>query len=519
MASILGHGEVPAATRGVSGARHAAVLAAALAVVGILAVYADTAASIVAIWWRSQTFAHGFVVVPISLWLVWRDRATLAEIPARPWWPGLLLVLLAGAMWFAMAVGDVLGLRQFALVFMLQAAVVTVVGPRLARALAFPLLFLLFAVPAGEFLLPTLIDRTADFTVAALRASGVPVFREANHFVIPSGAWSVVEACSGLRYLIASVMIGIVYAAVSYRSPLRRAAFIAASIVVPIVANWLRAYMIVMMGHLSNNKLAVGVDHLIYGWLFFGLVMALLFWVGSFWAEDDAPELDTQRLPVGQLRGEPAASSRLYAAAIAAVAVAALWRPVLAAVDRPQELPAPKLAAVAGAGGWRLHDAPPIDWRPSYSGFAAEMRQAYARDGAVVGLHIDYYRNQVKGRELVTSNNQLVAPKEFRWRELASGEGEIRWDGAAIPALRATIASDAGRFTAWRLFWVDGHVTGSEYAAKAWLAWSRVRGQTGDAALIVAFAPVSDGRDAARDALEALAPEIERQLDAARSSR
>ena len=53
--------------------------------------------------------------------------------------------------------------------------------------------------------------------------------------------------------------------------------FIAASIVVPIVANWLRAYMIVMIGHLSNNKYAVGVDHLIYGWVFFGVVMMLLF--------------------------------------------------------------------------------------------------------------------------------------------------------------------------------------------------------------------------------------------------
>ena len=83
----------------------------------------------------------------------------------------------------------------------------------------------------------------------------------------------MVEACSGLRYLIASLMIGVLYAAISYRSAWRRAAFIAASILVPLLANWLRAYMIVMLGHLSNNTIAVGVDHLIYGWLFFGIVM------------------------------------------------------------------------------------------------------------------------------------------------------------------------------------------------------------------------------------------------------
>ena len=133
---------------------------------------------------------------------------------------------------------------------------------------------------------------TADFTVAAIKASGVPVYREGNNLLIPSGRWSIVEACSGIRYLIASLMVGSLYAYLSYRSPVRRVLFIAASFIVPIIANWLRAYMIVMLGHLSNNTIAVGVDHLIYGWVFFGIVMALLFWVGSRWREDDIPVTD-----------------------------------------------------------------------------------------------------------------------------------------------------------------------------------------------------------------------------------
>ena len=66
--------------------------------------------------------------------------------------------------------------------------------------------------------------------------------------------------------------------------------FVGVSIVVPIVANWLRAYMIVMLGHLTNNRLAVGVDHIIYGWVFFGIVMVLMFWIGSRWREDSAAD-------------------------------------------------------------------------------------------------------------------------------------------------------------------------------------------------------------------------------------
>ena len=125
-------------------------------------------------------------------------------------------------------------------------------------------------MPFGEFLLPVLMEYTANFTVTALRLSGIPVYREGLQFVIPSGSWSVVEACSGVRYLIASFMIGTLFAYLNYRSTRRRLVFMGVSIVVPILANWLRAYMIVMLGHLSGNTIAVGVDHLIYGWLFFG---------------------------------------------------------------------------------------------------------------------------------------------------------------------------------------------------------------------------------------------------------
>jgi exosortase len=142
--------------------RVAPMLAAGVAVLGILALYWSTAASIVAIWIRSETFTHGFVIVPICLWLAWRRRDALAATPASPSWPALGAVLAAGALWFLASVGDVVSARQFALVFIVQAAIVTVLGTRIARAAFFPLAFLLFAVPFGEIFVPTLIDWTAN---------------------------------------------------------------------------------------------------------------------------------------------------------------------------------------------------------------------------------------------------------------------------------------------------------------------------------------------------------------------
>jgi exosortase A len=505
-----------------AGWRLAPVLAAGLAVLGILALFWPTGASIVAIWMRSETFTHGFVIVPICLWLVWRQRETIAAVPARPWWPGLALVFAAGALWFVTSVADVLGVKQFALVFMLQAAIVTVLGARIARAAFFPLAFLLFAVPFGEIFVPTLIEWTANFTVAALRFSGVPVYREANLFIIPSGAWSVVEACSGIRYIIASVMIGTIYAALAYRSTRRRVMFMAAAILVPIVANWLRAYMIVMLGHLSNNKLAVGVDHIIYGWVFFGLVMLLLFWIGSFWQEDASPAPAAP--PRRTTAPAPAASPRaLFAAAVAAIVAAAIWLPLEAKIDRADQPSRPSIPAVAAANGWSASPSVFTDWKPRYRGYATELQQTLTKDGHQVGLYIAYYRQQSKGNELITSGNQLVTPEDWKWKQVGKGSDSAEWSGRPVRVERADLSGQTTALQAYRLYWIAGHVTSSQYEAKALQAWSKLSGRGDDAALVVIYAPRrtrdDDQTSLLRTFAKEMSPSIERTLAAAREAR
>jgi EpsI family protein len=402
---------------------------------------------------------------------------------------------------------------------MIQAAIVAVVGPRVARALLFPLAFLLFAVPEGEIFIPTLIDRTADFTVAALRWSGVPVYREANHFLIPSGAWSVVEACSGIRYIVASLMVGTIYAAVAYRSPRRRIMFIGASIIVPIIANWLRAYMIVMLAHLTNNRLAVGVDHLIYGWLFFGVVMLLLFWVGSFWQQESASTPSTAAPIADEVGVRRANSGRLFVTAIIAIAVAAIWLPIEAGVARSTSAEIPVLRAMNGGNGWTPSSAAIANWKPHYSGYSAELSQTFQKEDRVVGLYLAYFRNQEKKHELVTSGNVLVTKVDWKWKEVATGSDSVDWAGARTPVHRAEISGPDIHLDIYRLYWVNGTVTASDYVAKALTAWSKLRGQGDDSALILMYAPqAASGKsmDAVlRDFAAALSPSIENTLDSA----
>lgn len=476
-----------------------------------LLLFAGTTASMVAIWIRAETFNHCFLVFPLFLWLVWGERHRLASLPARPFWPGLVLVAAMGALWLAGELASAIGPAQFAVVGMIPALVLTVLGWAWTRALLLPLAFLFFAVPFGEVLVPTLIDWTADFTVLALQMTGVPVYREGNHFIIPSGAWSVVEACSGIRYLIASLMVGCVYAWLMYRSTSRRLLFILASILTPLVANWLRAYLIVMLGHLSDNKIATGVDHIIYGWIFFGLVMLLLFWIGSFWRED--PPASAPR-PVWT-------RAKLSAAPLAAAGAACLVLLVLpqlaeAGLETLRDTRPVQLVRASGAQGWKEVDSAGaaggwLAWRPRVHGAAVESHQVFEKEGHRVGVFLAVYRNQAQDRELVNSLNQMVAASDHQWRVLGRQRVTRQGDPGEVLSVRMTSAD--GPQLAWQWYWLGQLSTASDTLAKLDLARERALGRSDTSAWISLHTPdTGEGRAVIEQFLAEMGPALDAAL-------
>jgi exosortase A len=456
-----------------------------LMLVVLLALYRDTLVAMVLIWHRSETFAHCFLVPPISAWLAWRNRARLQGLQPRPQ-PWLLGAIAAfAALWWLADIASINAATQFAFTALLVLSVPALLGLAVARVMAFPLLFLFFMVPVGEFLLPWFMDWTADFTIAAVRASGIPVYREGLNFIIPSGAWSVVEACSGVRYMIASFMVGSLFAYLNYRSLRRRLVFVGVSLLVPLVANWLRAYMIVMLGHLSGNKIAVGVDHLIYGWVFFGVVIGLMFWIGARWAEAPAP--DAAAAPAAA--AVPQAVAQRYplwvplaASVLIALPHGAAWQ--ASGSGAGPALPALALPALAAAPA-----EPPIAVvDPHFENPGAEVMRHYAFEGGVVTVHLAWYAQQTYGSKLASSNNTLVPYDDELWRRVASGTvsrphgGQaITWQHTELQSGNVSASSTRStRLDVRQSYWVDGRYTPTATRATLLALASRLRGR-GDA--------------------------------------
>jgi exosortase len=233
--------------------------------------------------------------------------------------------------------------RQLIVMSFVELLFFAVLGWTCWRRVSGPLLYLYFLVPFGDFLTGRLQDVTTVFTRVGLQVLQIPAFIDGYTIEIPEGTFYVAEACAGLRFLIASIAFGCLYALIMYRSPWRRVAFVGISIIVPIIANGFRALGIVALGHVLGSAQAAAADHVLYGWIFFSLVILLLIALGLPFREDQvAPRKQHWIMPA---RSDHRMRLAIFAAvmvsamaAVSPVVAVALNRSVVAPADAVVQL-------------------------------------------------------------------------------------------------------------------------------------------------------------------------------------
>ena len=367
----------------------APVILAALVLLGLL--FREEATAAVQVWHASSAYSHCWFILPIAGWLAWerRDRLDGAAPRPVPWLA--ILVLPLGLAWLAAERLGIMEGRQLVALAIVEVAIVGILGWRLARIMAAPLAYLVFLVPFGAFLTPVLQSFTAAFSITGLDLLGIPNVSDGYTIEIPAGVFYVAEACAGLRFLIASVAFGVLYALLNYRTAGRRIAFIAASVIIPVVANGIRALGIVVYGHILGSAEAAAADHLIYGWVFFSIVILLLTLAGLPFRQDREaraevpPDRSGRSLPV-----RPAFAAVICAAVLAAIGPAAAML-----LDRRAERTAVAATAPAFAP---VPDCTPAASEPVPA--ASGIWQAAARFSCL----------QPGGRVILTATVQAFAP-------------------------------------------------------------------------------------------------------------
>lgn len=235
----------------------------------------------ITIWWNFDPYSHILIIPPIIGWLVWLRRDDLVHEQPQAWWPGLVLLAAALLLWAGGRAYGVNLLAHAGAVATVIALTLAMFGPRIGAILALPLSYAIFLVPFGDEIIPPLQFVTAEMAVALTRLAGVPAAVDGFYIDTPAGLFIVAEACAGVQFLVAMVALGILACFTAFESWKRRALFLAACVVVPIIANGIRAWATIYIAQFVGAEAAGSFDHIVYGWIFFGIVIAIL--LGGAW--------------------------------------------------------------------------------------------------------------------------------------------------------------------------------------------------------------------------------------------
>jgi EpsI family protein len=347
----------------------------------------------------------GLLVAALSIWLLFRarDRIALLPVHSQPWALALLVPCSIALLIFWRAGISSLQLLMWPALILL--AVWSAFGTAVTRAIAVPVGFLYFAMPAWGVLAPPLQSLTLWIVTWLAPAVGVPATVVGTGIYLPGDMrFSVELPCSGVGFLAQGLAVAALLGELEQAPLRRRLRLLASMALVALVTNWIRVLTLIQVGYTTQMRhVLVTRYHLLFGYVLFVLALVLFVWVATRRALPNAP----QTAPAARATRPPARD--LYVTSLVALVAAPILVGILA-WSADDQAAAGQLRLPAGRAEWRGPLATSDDnWQPVFIGLHEQQRGAY-RDLAgrnVEAVAIGYHA-QTHGRELVNEGNSLV---------------------------------------------------------------------------------------------------------------
>jgi len=411
--------------------------AIALLVLGFL-LFWPTTASLIEQWEDTvrRSYTHGYLIVAMSAWLLWRNRALWSQVELQPSVLACAGVVAAGVVWLIAYRAGIRIAHQALLPAMIFGAFIAAYGFQAARRNWLPFAFLYFAIPLWDAINPLLQSWSSFAVRLLLRSAGIPVFFSGNTFTLPSGSLEIAGGCSGLHFLIVGIAIAVLYGEIN-RDPWRtRVKLVVLAALLAMLTNWIRIFIIAIAAHLTDMQhYLVREEHYSFGWMMFVGTMAIFFLIVRRWpAPPEEPAAAEAAPESGPF------SWRGAALALVGLLVAPVWLLAddnsIAKDQLPQLLP-------TTLSGWSVQESSREDWLPVFAGADATQRVQYSKASSAVEGYAALYAEQHQGKELVAFNNSILGEtlqvrrqgnaEQGNWLELEAtdsrGDRWVLWYG------------------------------------------------------------------------------------------
>src|SRR5262245_41403529 len=495
-------------------------VSALLATVLLGYLYADSLAFLFGRWRGSEDYSHGMFVPLISLFLIWKARNRIDVAGAENSWWGLVVISAGLLLYWIGEFATLYVLQHVSLWMVIVGLIIASIGVRGARTFAFPLAYLLTSIPLPVFLYASLSSQlqlwSSALGVGYLQLVGVTAFREGNVIDLGPVQLQVVEACSGIRYLLPLTSLALLCAYLFKDRMWKRVVLVLSSIPISIVVNGFRIGMIGMLVEWYGQGAAEGFYHLFEGWVLFMASLGLLIlemwalarfrtvgdqssFLNRFTWTDRSPD-PTPAATLQPLRSpSPSTSHRLFPNPAYLCSVALL-------------LP----VACASTFLVARTDAPPprtmfIDFPMNLDGWlgtSLTLEKQYIEtlrfddymladfrfdDGQPVNLYAAYYQSQRKGQSAHSPQSCLPGGGweifSLNSMDLPASSGMVR----SLHVNRALIQKDSQKQIVLYWFKQRDRILSNEYLVKLFLFWDALsRGRT-DGALVRIASPIGPG--------------------------
>lgn len=372
----------------------------------VVVAYWPSLAALHAVWTDAamRTYTHGYLVAAVILYLLYRAYPDLETSGTHPQRWALVPLLGLSFAWLVFWRAAIQDLHLLMLPLIALCAVLAAFGWPMTRRLAFPLLFLLVALPIWSSLNGILQQLTVRAVGALIWLTGLPAYVQGDYVHVPAGMFAIESGCSGLHFFIVSLAIGALFGELGRDSLARRLMWLSLTLCLALLSNWLRVFTIVVAGYMTDMQhYLVRVDHYVFGWLVFALALLIFLWLG-------------RRIPAEGMRsaGLPGTRSGLPVKMGAWLAAGGCATILPAAAFAADLVLAPPVSRpfhwAAGSEGWRgPDDAVDSLWVPTFTGtHQQELRTYRQRGGLQVEVFAVAYLRQKQGDEIVGGAKSLL---------------------------------------------------------------------------------------------------------------
>ncbi|MFN8717494.1 MAG: exosortase [Gemmatimonadaceae bacterium] len=475
----------------------------------VLLAHAGTLSGLVRQWW--SYLDYGYALVALVAWVCWRDRALLLVSPV-PWWPALPLVGASVLLWFVGAGAGILVLEQLALLGVLTAWALGMLGlGQVSRVLRLAA-YLAIAMPAWGLITPVLQQVTVMANSVLLAMAGLQADIRGTYIAIPEGTFEVAGSCAGLSFFMTGLAVAVAYWEVSSLSPRGRWLALGLMVLLSLVSNWIRVFLLILIGHWTKMQSPLMGDHGWFGWvLFAGMLAIFLTATRGIERRYPAAPLDGTPAPAAAPSslgaadylplGRPAAGPNLLLAAVGFSGLAVVGPLGLTALERVPRDPSPaQVVGLRAGAAWSAlapEERPPLvpgdtvpakPWAPRYFGADRHVMQSWTRGVDTVQVDRLIFAGRGPRRKLFADGNAMALRREILL-DRPTGVS----DGTGIRSFRQAVVRTDSTNTRAMLYWfrVGTSATGVPLVGRLLQVGSALT-RSMPAELIVASTPCRD---------------------------